>query len=161
MKFHAATEPRRDVWLSIQSDSLDNSAYLAWLRCAGDSVGAVAEFTGFVRADGAGESSIVAIELEHYPEMAEAAIRNIILQAQERWPIQRVAVVHRVGRLKVGEDIVYMGVSSAHRAAAFSAVDFIMDFLKNDVPIWKKAVLAEKEQWIEQKKSDKDAKNRW
>ncbi len=151
--------------VSIQQEAFEQSEYHAWLHSRSDLVGAVAEFVGYVRAhqsqsDGS-QPSVDAIALEHYPGMAEASIAKIIDQAKAKFRLVGVVVIHRVGKLTVGESIVYVGVASSHRADAFSAVDFIMDFLKNDVPIWKKACSEASEAWVEQKKSDKDAKNKW
>ena len=125
-------------------------------------VGAVVDFTGCVRPEHSPQwGALKSLQLEHYPQMTENSINAIVEQAFARWPLLAATVVHRVGLLPVGDNIVYVGVASAHRRPALEAVGFIMDFLKNDVPIWKKAVYAAGEQWIEQKTSDVGAKKRW
>ena len=122
--------------------------------------GAIATFTGYVRSDPlSGEVS--AMELEHYPGMTEKSIHAILHQSAERWPILSANVVHRVGRLLPGEQIVWVGVASAHRAAAFSACEFIMDYLKADAPLWKKEHSATGESWVEAKASDSGRARRW
>ena len=138
----------------------DEEKYL--LQGISTEVGAIVEFTGCVRADSAqGRGILQGIFLEHYPGMTEDAIRQIIGQACSRWPLLGVTVIHRVGHLGIGENIVYVGVASSHRRPAIECVGFIMDYLKNDVPIWKKAVFAGSDEWIEQKKTDVDAKKAW
>lgn len=149
------------ISVRVDTNPFDVSEENAALK-AMDGVGAVVDFTGIVRADMSDQKGDVrAIFLEHYPKMTEMAIRRIAAGALERWPLKAVTVIHRVGMLGVGEDIVYVGVASSHRQPAMDAVAFIMDFLKNDVPIWKKAVYGDSEQWVEQKSSDMAAKNRW
>jgi molybdopterin synthase catalytic subunit len=118
-------------------------------------------FTGIARADTVNGKMVLALELEHYPEMAEKAFADIVTEACKRWPIKACDIVHRVGRVDVGEVIVLVQVAAEHRKAALAAVDFIMDFLKNDVPIWKKEIFADQSLWVEQKVTDKAAKNRW
>src|SRR5690242_16926067 len=99
-------------------------------------VGAVASFVGVVR--GGEEDEIVAMTLEHYPGMTERALMEILQQAQQRWDVVAARVIHRVGRLLPGEQIVFVGVASRHRGEAFAACEFIMDFLKTRAPFWKK-----------------------
>jgi molybdopterin synthase catalytic subunit len=122
--------------------------------------GAIATFTGYVRSDPS-SGNVSAMELEHYPGMTEKSIQAILLQATERWPILSAKVVHRVGKLLPGDQIVWVGVSSAHRAAAFSACEFIMDYLKADAPLWKKEHSAAGENWVEAKSSDSGRAARW
>lgn len=122
--------------------------------------GAIATFTGYVRNDQS-SGNVNTMELEHYPGMTEKSILAILHQATERWPILSAKVVHRVGRLLPGEQIVWVGVSSAHRAAAFSACEFIMDYLKADAPLWKKEHSDAGESWVEAKASDSGRASRW
>lgn len=125
--------------------------------------GAVVLFTGLVRehvqADPA--DSLQALELEHYPGMTERAITAIAEQAATRFNVRAITVIHRVGLLSTGAQIVLVGVASAHRADAFSACELIMDFLKNQVPIWKKAHFHSQAQWVDAKATDQAAAARW
>jgi molybdopterin synthase catalytic subunit len=132
----------------------------AWLRGAAGGVGACVLFTGLVRewVDGAG---LQALELGHYPGMAEASIAATVAEARERWQIGAVRVIHRVGRLEPGAQIVLVGVSSAHRGDAFAACAFIMDYLKTRAPIWKKEIGVTGARWVESRDSDAQAAARW
>lgn len=124
--------------------------------------GALATFTGIVRgADGRTGRAIDRMELEHYPGMTERRLGEIVAQARERWEIGDPLVVHRVGTVRQGEDIVLVAVSSRHRAAAFAACEFIVDYLKTRAPFWKKEVGPDGERWVEQEQSDVDALGRW
>lgn len=144
----------------IQTTDFDVSAeYNALTRDATCS-GAVVLFTGLVRDFNQGEQ-ILELELEHYPGMAEQALQSIILKARQYWSLDRVRVIHRVGKLTLSQQIVLVGVSSAHRADAFSAAQFIMDFLKTEVPIWKKEATGKGSRWVEFNQKELDAKARW
>jgi len=119
--------------------------------------GAVATFSGYVRGEG-----ISAMALEHYPGMTEQSIHTNIESAARRWPIQAAHVVHRVGELAPGDPIVWVAVAAAHRAAAFSACEFIMDFLKISAPLWKRERDLEGNwNWVEAKSIDQDRARRW
>lgn len=130
----------------------------ARLRGEPGSTGACVLFTGLVRewADGA-----QALELEHYPGMTEASIAAIVRDARTRWQLGAVRVIHRVGRLAPGDQIVLVGVSSAHRHEAFAACEFIMDYLKTRAPIWKKEIGTGAACWVESRDSDVLAASRW
>lgn len=130
----------------------------ARLRGEPRSTGACVLFTGLVRewADGA-----QALELEHYPGMTEASIAAIVRDARARWQLGAVRVIHRVGRLAPGDQIVLVGVSSAHRHEAFAACEFIMDYLKTRAPIWKKEIGTGAACWVESRDSDAHAASRW
>ncbi len=130
----------------------------ARLRGAARNTGACVLFTGLVRewADAA-----QALELEHYPGMTEASIAAIVRDARTRWRLGAVRVIHRVGRLQSGDQIVLVGVSSAHRGDAFAACEFIMDYLKTRAPIWKKEIGATAACWVESRDSDAQAAARW
>lgn len=130
-----------------------------WLaQC--DQDGAVVTFTGKVRNHNLGES-VSALTLEHYPGMTEKALADIIAEARSRWPLQRVAVIHRVGPMFLGDEIVFVGVTSAHRGMAFDAAEFIMDYLKTRAPFWKREATADGERWVESRDSDHAAARRW
>jgi len=121
--------------------------------------GAVVTFTGLVR-DFA-EGGLRGLELEHYPGMTEKALTGIVEEAQKRWNLHGVTVIHRVGYLALNEQIVMVAVASGHRQAAFSAASFIMDYLKTRAPFWKKEHTEEGEHWVEAKQSDQQAAEQW
>ena len=122
--------------------------------------GACVTFSGRVRAQGA-IGTLLALELEHYPGMTEQSIGTVIDEARSRWPVQAVRVVHRVGRLEVGAQIVFVGVVAAHRAEAFAAAEFVMDYLKTRAPIWKKEIGIDGTHWVESHARDSNAAARW
>ncbi|MBM6550225.1 molybdopterin synthase catalytic subunit MoaE [Marinomonas ostreistagni] len=128
--------------------------------CVPHKTGAVAMFVGRVRdfSENPEQSSFV---LEHYPGMTERNIEKIVAQAQQRWTLLGVKVVHRVGELGVDDQIVFVGVASAHRAEAFAACDFIMDYLKSRAAFWKKEITPKASNWVEAKQSDEDSLQRW
>jgi len=120
--------------------------------------GAVASFTGLVRSE---NGQVQRLELEHYPGMTERSISDIIQQAAGRWQVLSAVVVHRIGSLKPGEQIVYVGVSSLHRGDAFQACEFIMDYLKTQAPFWKKEASPQGTRWVDARSSDEAAAQRW
>ena len=123
--------------------------------------GAIVTFVGKVRDFNQGEE-VKGLALEHYPCMTEKALADIVQEARRRWPLQECTLIHRIGELWLGDQIVLVAVSSAHRDAAFDACHFIMDFLKTRAPFWKKELTAEGEQrWVEAKDSDNAAAARW
>lgn len=122
--------------------------------------GAIVTFTGYVRTHNENRT-VTALELEHYPGMTERSIANILMQASERWPVLAGEVVHRVGRLSPGDQIVWVGVSSSHREAAFAACEFVMDYLKTSAPFWKKESCPEGSRWVDARDSDADRAKRW
>jgi molybdopterin synthase catalytic subunit len=123
-------------------------------------VGAVASFIGTVRDmnDGAAVSGLT---LEHYPGMTESSIEAIIEQAESRWPLYSVRVLHRVGPMLPADQIVFVGVSSAHREAALEACAFIMDYLKTQAPFWKKESTPDGHRWVDARASDEQALQKW
>ncbi|MGK3137201.1 molybdopterin synthase catalytic subunit MoaE [uncultured Pantoea sp.] len=127
---------------------------------AHDSDGAVVTFTGKVRNHNLG-TSVAALTLEHYPGMTEKALADIVEDARQRWALQQVTVIHRVGELFPGDEIVFVGVSSAHRGSAFAATEFIMDYLKTRAPFWKREATAAGERWVDARDSDHQAAERW
>lgn len=144
----------------IQEQDFDVSSELATLRAGDTRVGAVATFTGLVREvnDAAQVSTLT---LEHYPGMTEKALAQIVDDAKQRWDIYDALVIHRVGPLKPGDQIVFVAVTSAHRGESFAACQFIMDYLKTRAPFWKKEQTPEGERWVEARASDEDAAARW
>ncbi|WP_407321279.1 molybdopterin synthase catalytic subunit MoaE [Dickeya ananatis] len=131
----------------------------SWLA-ASDTDGAVVTFTGKVRNHNLGDN-VSELTLEHYPGMTEKALAEIVEAARERWPIQRVSLIHRVGALFPGDEIVFVGVSGAHRQAAFDAAQFIMDYLKTRAPFWKREATQDGDRWVDARDSDRQAAERW
>ena len=125
-------------------------------------VGAVVSFVGLVREQ-ASHGQVTAIELEYYPAMTQKALDNIVEQAEQRWPLLGVTVIHRVGYLTAQEQIVMVAVASKHRHAAFAAAEFIMDYKKTQAPFWKKEYIAGQSEgiWVEAKESDNQALAKW
>jgi molybdopterin synthase catalytic subunit len=148
------------VTIRVQQDDFSVQQETDKLRAAGNNVGAVASFSGLVRDMHEG-TEVQALFLEHYPGMTERSLKAITDEAQQRWPLLGITVIHRIGELKAGEQIVLVAVSSAHRKAAFSACEFIMDYLKTRAPFWKKCLQADGAHWVEAKESDTEASARW
>jgi molybdopterin synthase catalytic subunit len=148
----------------IQREPFDAAAESAALTRGRADIGAVVTFTGICRGDEAGQP-IAALTLEHYPGMAEAEIERHVMEAQARWPLKGVTVIHRHGRIEPGEDIVLVVTASSHREAAFAAAEFLMDFLKTRAPFWKQVEQGGKggveKSWIEAKRTDDDLAARW
>lgn len=122
--------------------------------------GAVVTFTGRVRNKNAGKE-VTSLTLEHYPGMTERSLAKIISTAKDRWRIGRVKVIHRVGELFIGDQIVFVGVTSKHRQDAFAANEFIMDYLKVQAPFWKKEKTNQGEYWLNAKTSDENKAAKW
>ena len=146
--------------IRVQHEDFDVSALTRDLVGQRRDIGAVVSFTGRVR-DRSEAQNLRALELEHYPAMTEKALREIAEQAQARWAIDDLAIVHRVGRLEVGDNIVAVVTVSAHRRDAFEACEFLMDYLKTRAPFWKKEITTDGETWVEAKSSDDVAAERW
>lgn len=146
--------------VSVQHADFDIAAETARLAQADTDIGAIVSFTGLVRQTTPG-GPITTMELEHYPGMTERALAEIVEQAQTRWPLQGVRVIHRVGVLKPGERIVLVLTASRHRQAAFEAAEFLMDYLKTRAPFWKKEAGAEGARWVDARDSDTGAVDRW
>ena len=142
----------------ISEADFDIKAEYAALKKTG--VGAVVMFAGIVR-DTAKDPQLVAMTLEHYPGMTEQEIDNIIKQAEARWPLQGLRVIHRVGRLLPEENIVFVGTASAHRAPAFESAAFIMDYLKTNAPFWKKEESKTGSVWVDARQVDETALKKW
>jgi len=144
----------------VQTADFDIGAEIARLREGHRSVGAIASFIGTVR-DVNDVSTITGLTLEHYPGMTEAALEEIVAEARRRFDIRDALVIHRVGALAPGDQIVLVAVTSAHRGMAFDACEFIMDALKTRAPFWKKERLPDGERWVEARASDDEAARRW
>ena len=144
----------------VQTEDFDVGRELAALRGADRSVGAVAAFVGTVR-DVNADASVAAMTLEHYPGMTEKALASIVEDAKSRWAIADALVIHRVGALRPADQIVLVGVTSAHRGEAFAACEFIIDYLKTRAPFWKKEDTPDGARWVEARASDDDAAARW
>ncbi|HYR00244.1 MAG TPA: molybdopterin synthase catalytic subunit MoaE [Casimicrobiaceae bacterium] len=144
----------------VQTADFDVARELAALRGGDPRVGAVAAFIGTVRdiSDG---SAVAGLTLEHYPGMTEKALAAIVDEARSRWDILDALVIHRVGPLAPSDQIVLVGVTSAHRGEAFAACEFIMDYLKTRAPFWKKEATPDGARWVEARASDDDAAARW
>ncbi len=146
--------------VSVRHADFDLSAEVAAMRAGDGGVGAVVSFVGIVREHGSGQA-VSRMELEHYPGMTEAAIEAMIDAAAQRFDIRGARVVHRIGVLEAGEQIVLVAVSSAHRGHAFQACEFLMDYLKTQAPFWKKESTAEGSRWVDARSSDDAALERW
>jgi len=146
--------------IRIQREDFDVAAEIAGLTRGRADIGAVVTFSGLCRDE---QGALSALELEHYPGMAEAEIGRIAAQAVERWPLQGLTVIHRHGKIAPGENIVLVVAASSHRQAAFEAANFLMDYLKSRAPFWKKEHLADGSQggWVEAKEADDHAADRW
>jgi molybdopterin synthase catalytic subunit len=148
------------VAVRVQGEPFDIGGEIRALTAGNHDIGAVVTFTGLVRevVKGAAGQSMT---LEHYPGMTEKALAAIEAEARARWPLAGVTVIHRVGRLEPGEDIVLVVTASRHREAAFEAAAFLMDWLKTKAPFWKKEASGAGETWVEARDSDEAAAARW
>lgn len=146
--------------IRIQREPFDIAAETAELTRGRTDIGAVVTFTGVCRGDENGKP-ITALTLEHYPGMAEQEIARHVGEAQARWPLLGVTVVHRHGRLTPGEDIVLVITASSHRQSAFAAAEFLMDYLKTHAPFWKQVEQASTKTWVEARDIDDAAAARW
>lgn len=147
------------ITIRVQSADFNTAAEIASLSRLGADIGAVVTFTGLCRDE---DGRLAALELEHYPGMAEAELERIAAEAAGRWPLAAVTIIHRHGRIAPGENIVLVVTASAHRQAAFEAADFLMDFLKTRAPFWKKEHLSGTDGgWVAAKAGDDSAAERW
>jgi len=144
----------------LQREDFDVAAEAATLTRGRSDIGAVVSFTGICRGAESGEP-IVALNLEHYPDMAEAEIARHVEDAKARWPLLGVTVIHRHGRITPGENIVLVVTASSHREAAFAAAEFLMDYLKTRAPFWKQVEAAGGKTWVDAKAADDTAAARW
>jgi molybdopterin synthase catalytic subunit len=148
------------VTVRLQRETFDAAAEAERMTRGRTDIGAVVTFTGVCRGaeDGA---PITALTLEHYEGMAEAEIARHVEEAQARWPLLGVTVIHRYGRIEPGENIVLVVTASTHRQAAFAAAEFLMDYLKARAPFWKQVESATSKTWVEAKQTDDTAAERW
>ncbi|MEG3123152.1 molybdenum cofactor biosynthesis protein MoaE [Sphingomonas sp. GB1N7] len=143
------------IRILVSGDVIDLAAELAAVEA--DGAGAIATFAGLVRAD----DGVGTLELEHYPGATEAALSVLAEQAQARWALLSATIVHRVGAMRPGDRIVFVGVSAPHRSAALEACGFLIDRLKTDAPFWKRETRGGKPRWVEPRVSDDAAAARW
>ena len=144
--------------LAVQTAPFDLGAEANTFAAAQQGAGAVVTFTGIVRDNG---GTLAAMEIEHYPGMTERAIGQIVEQAMARWSLADALVIHRHGRLAAGEAIMMVATAAPHRADAFAAAEFLMDYLKSRAPFWKKEIGADGASWVAAKEADEDALKRW
>ena len=148
--------------LSVQHQAFDlgaeAAAFAAGVTTAGASAGAIVTFTGVVRDNG---GRLSAMEIEHYPGMTEKAIAAIMDQAMARWSLADALVIHRYGRLAANDPIMMVATASRHRADAFAAAEFLMDYLKSRAPFWKKEIGADGAEWVTARDEDEAALTRW
>ena len=146
--------------IRLQSEDFDVAAEAAKLTRGRTDIGAVVTFTGICR-DHEGGRGVSAMTLEHYPGMADEEIARHVAEAERRWPLMGVTVIHRFGRMMPGDNIVLVVTASAHRQAAFEAASFLMDFLKTRAPFWKLEERPDGQDWVAAKESYDDAAARW
>jgi len=144
----------------IQTEDFDLGRELERMRAGNAKIGAVASFVGLVR-DVNEATEVRTMTLEHYPGMTEKALAQIIDEARARWDIYDALIIHRVGELKPGDQIVLAAVAGAHRGEAFAACEFIMDYLKTRAPFWKKEQTPAGDRWVEARASDEEKASRW
>lgn len=148
------------VTIRVQAEPFDTAAETAHLTRGRTDIGAVVAFTGLCRAEA---GTLAALELEHYPGMAEAEITRTAEEALARWPLLGITAIHRYGRIAPGEPIVLVITTSSHRVAAFEAAEFLMDFLKTRAPFWKKEISVDGREgaWVDAREHDDRAAERW
>jgi molybdopterin synthase catalytic subunit len=149
-----------NVTIRIQEADFDIAQEIAALTKGRTDIGAVVSFSGICRGSENSEP-IAALTLEHYPDMAEAEIKRHADEAMSRWPLNGLSIIHRVGRIMPGENIVLVLAASAHRQAAFQAAEFLMDYLKANAPFWKREESAKGTNWIDARSHDDAAVARW
>ncbi len=148
------------IIVRVQKESFDVAAEAARLTQGCTDIGALVTFTGFCRDEG---GTLAALEIEHYPGMAEEEINHVAREAASRWPLEGVAAIHRHGLIFPGQPIVLVITASQHRSEAFAAASFLMDYLKTEAPFWKKRHLAGEGagDWVEAKAQDHAAAQKW
>ena len=146
------------IKISIQAEDFDTGAETAALAIAG--TGGVNTFLGVVRHQN-DNADVRCLRLEHYPGMTETQIRSIIEEAESRWAVLAATVIHRIGDLYPGDQIVFVGVASAHRGDAFDACEFIIDFLKTRATFWKKEFTPDSDRWLTTRQTDLDTASAW
>lgn len=143
----------------VQDASFDAGVELNGFAAATQGAGAVVTFTGVVRDLPTGDLDVM--EIEHYPGMTESAIKAIATEAQKRWSLADVLVIHRFGRLRPGDQIMMVATASRHRKDAFEAAEYLMDYLKSRAPFWKKEITRDGSDWVAAKDEDETALTRW
>jgi molybdopterin synthase catalytic subunit len=146
--------------IRVQESPFDVAAELAAVKAGRPGIGGITLFVGSVRDMSEGED-VSAMTLEHYPGMTEQALAEIAAEAERRWPLDGVTIIHRVGRLLPGDDIVLVIAASAHREAAFEACHFLIDWLKTKAPFWKLEESQNGARWVDAKDSDDNAAAKW
>ncbi len=149
------------IRVDVQQHDFDLAAEYALVRDIALNPGAITIFSGLVRELQNSTSAGQSLTLEHYPGMTEKALQGIAEQAADRWPLSVCRIIHRVGTLMPGEQIVLVATASEHRDAAFDAAHFVMDYLKTAAPFWKKQTTREQDYWVESRESDHQAAARW
>jgi molybdopterin synthase catalytic subunit len=146
--------------IRIQTEDFEAGTEIADLTAGRSDIGAVVSFTGLCRDEG---GRLAALELEHYPAMAEAEMARVADEAERRWPLSGLTIIHRYGRILPGQNIVLVVTASTHRRASFEAGEFLMDYLKTRAPFWKREHLAGGEVggWVEAREADEAASERW
>ncbi|MFT7110514.1 MAG: molybdopterin synthase catalytic subunit [Psychrobacter glaciei] len=147
-------------YVGVQQADFDIANEYQLMREGNQQDGAIVFFTGLVRDFNQG-NDVTGLFLEHYPGMTEKALQSIVDTAKARWPINRVRVIHRIGQLYLSDQIVYVAVSGKHREASFDACRFIMDYLKNQAPFWKKETTKQGDVWVTALEKDKTAMEKW
>lgn len=142
----------------VQQAQFDYGQECASFAGSANSSGAVVTFLGIVRDN---EGTLRAMEIEHYPGMTERALTQIEAEARTRWSLEEALIVHRFGTLAPGEAIMMVATAARHRADAFAAAEFLMDFLKSRAPFWKKEIAASGTSWVEARECDEEALKRW
>lgn len=151
--------PKCTIRIQEHDFSLD-AAYQQLRQLSPEKTGAICTFTGLVR-DYGDKEGVTGLYLEHYPGMTESSLQKIVDQAAQKWQFDGVHIIHRVGRLLLSEQIVFVGVCSSHRTDAFSTCEFIMDYLKTEAPFWKKEIDESGSEWVEAKQSDQARREKW
>lgn len=148
------------IHVAVTDQVIESGAVLEELKRLDSNTGAVATFNGLCRSE---NGALTALELEHYPAMAERALIDIAQKALDHWPLFGIALIHRYGVMRPGDEIVFVAAASRHREAALEAVGFVMDYLKTDAPFWKKEHSADKQdgRWVKAKSSDDQARAKW
>lgn len=143
----------------VQTEDFDLTAEVEFIKSSSPNVGAIVSFIGTVRD--LNNESLVSLTLEHYPEMTEKSLESIANKARDKWELESITIIHRVGTLCIGDQIVLVITTSEHRQEAFDSCNFIMDYLKTDAPFWKKEISDKEEKWVEIRETDEKQKSRW
>ena len=143
----------------VQTEDFDLTTEVELIKSYSPNVGAIVSFIGTVRD--LNNESLVSLTLEHYPEMTEKSLKSITNKARDKWELESITIIHRVGTLCIGDQIVLVITTSEHRQEAFDSCNFIMDYLKTDAPFWKKEISDKEEKWVEIRETDEKQKSRW